>query len=75
MKTPVDFFPAGESKIVYVRPVLVADLPEELRNQAGPAETVYAVHSADGAPVALVSSRSQAMRLARANELTAMSVH
>lgn len=75
MKTPVDFFPAGDSKIVYVRPVLVADLPEELRNQAGPVERVYAVHSADGAPLALVANRNQAMRLARENELTAMSVH
>lgn len=75
METPVNFFPEGEDRIVYVRAVKTADLPPELRDQAGPAEIVYAVHKADGEPLALVSKRNQALRLARANELTAVSVH
>jgi len=75
MKTPVDFFPEGEDRIVYVRAVKTADLPPELRDQAGPGEIVYAVHKADGEPLALVPNRKQAMRLARVNELTPVSVH
>jgi len=75
MRTPVDFLPDDESRIVYVRKVRVDELPPELRNQAGPREAVYAVHTADGAPWALVQNRRQAMRLAREHEMTPVSVH
>lgn len=75
MDTPVNLFPEADDRIVYVRPVRTADLPPELRSQAGPGETVYAIHKADGEPLALVPNRTQALRLARVNELTAVSVH
>lgn len=76
MQTPVDFFPDAEAqRIVYVRAVKTEDLPPELRAQAGPAKTVYSVNTVDGEQVALVHNRNQALRLARANELTPVSVH
>ena len=75
MQTPVDIFPEEGDKIVYVRAVKTEDLPPELRSQAGPGETVYGVYNTDGAPLALVHNRAQALRLARVNELTPVSVH
>ncbi len=62
-------------KIVYVRPVVVADLPEELRAQAPETDHVYAVHSEDGERLALVKDRSLAFMLARKNDLTPVNVH
>ena len=48
MDTRYDFGPETGDRIVYVRPVAVADLPEELREQAMGLETIYAVHDASG---------------------------
>ena len=31
MNTPFDALPQGSNRIVYVRPVLVADLPDDVR--------------------------------------------
>ena len=62
-------------RIVYVRAVRVADLPAELRAQTGGAETVYAVHDAQGARLALVRDRKLAHLLARQNDLAPVNVH
>ena len=40
--------PDSTGNIVYVRPVAVVDLPEEVREQAEGAEHLYAVHNEDG---------------------------
>ena len=37
----------GSDRIVYIRPVPVADLPEEARAQVS-GDSVYAIHDADG---------------------------
>ena len=55
MDTKYDGLPQGGEPIVYVRPVKVADLPQELRAQIGGLEWVYAVHRPDGERLALVS--------------------
>jgi hypothetical protein len=68
-------FPEDGQRIVYVRPVLVADLPEPIRQQAGGLETIYAVHRADGERVALVRDRVMAFALARQNDLAPVNVH
>ena len=65
----------GARPIVYVRAVQVSDLPEELRDQAGGIETVYAVHGADGERLALVKDRRLAFILARQNDMAPVNVH
>ena len=62
-------------RIVYVRPVAVADLPEPIRREAGGIETLYAVHDADGERLALVRDRDLAFVLARQNDLAPVHVH
>lgn len=75
MDVKYDALPDGEDRIVYVRPVAVADLPAELREQAMGAETVYAVHRPDGARLALVRDRALAFVLARQNDMAPVNVH
>ena len=65
----------GDSDIVYVRTVPVAELPEEVREAAGGAKELYAVHSAEGERLALVKNRDLAFMLARQNDLAPVSVH
>jgi hypothetical protein len=75
MNTKFNALPAGDSQIVYVRPVTVADLPDDLREQIGPVETVYSVHRPDGERLALVRDRALAFVLARQHDLAPVSVH
>lgn len=75
METKFDFGDAGANPIVYVRPVKVADLPDEIRQQAMGIETLYAVHDADGAQLALVKDRRLAFVLARQNDMAPVAVH
>ncbi len=75
MDTKIDFLPGTEDKIVYVRPVDVADLPADVQEQAEGVETLYAVHDADGTRLALVADRTMAFVLARQNHLTPVTVH
>ena len=63
------------SAIVYVRPVTVADLPDDLREQIGDVETVYSVHRPNGERLALVRDRSLAFSLARQHDLAPVSAH
>ena len=65
----------AQQPIVYVRPVNVSDLPEELQEQAEGLDRLYAVHSEDGARLALVRDRKLAFLLARQNDLTPVTVH
>ena len=67
--------PAAERAIVYVRPVLVADLPTEVQEPIGDLATVYALHRSDGQQVALVADRKLAFNLAREHEMVPVSVH
>jgi len=65
----------GDDHIVYVRPVAVADLPDEIRVQAEGLDTLYAVHRPNGERVALVRDKGMAFALSRQNDLTPVSVH
>lgn len=61
--------------IVYVRPVALAELPDEIRRQAGDLTELYAVHNGDGERLALVRDRKLAFMVARQNQMAPVSVH
>ncbi|RVT85110.1 DUF1150 family protein [Rhodobacteraceae bacterium CCMM004] len=75
MQTKTDFFPDIGERIVYVRPVEIADLPQELRAQAAGLDRLYAVHNSDGDRLALVADRRLAFAVARQNDMAPVSVH
>lgn len=75
MDTKFDFGTETGERIVYVREVPVADLPEEIRAQAMGRDTLYAVHDAAGERLALVRDRRTAFILARQNDMAPVSVH
>lgn len=74
MHTPFDFKDDGD-RIVYVKTVEVADLPDEVRQQAGDRDHLYAVYNAAGEQLALVADRRMAFVLARQNDLSPVAVH
>ena len=74
MDTPFEFA-EDMSRIVYVKPVAVADLPEKVRAEAGDKELLFAVHDADGQRLALVADRRMAFLLARENDYSPVGVH
>jgi hypothetical protein len=67
--------PESERAIVYVRPVLVADLSPDLQAQAEGFELLYAVHRPNGERLALVADRNLAFALARQHDMAPVSVH
>ncbi|KPP86360.1 MAG: putative small protein [Rhodobacteraceae bacterium HLUCCA08] len=74
MNATFDLSALGE-RVVYVKPVAVADLPQEIREKAGPVETLFAVHDSDGQQLALVANRALAFLLARQHDMTPVTVH
>ena len=48
MNTPFNGLPQGADRIVYVREVAVAELPDEVREQMDGLEVIWSVHGADG---------------------------
>ncbi|WP_113911914.1 DUF1150 family protein [Roseovarius dicentrarchi] len=75
MDTEFDFPHEAGHRIAYVRPVAVADLPEDVQSQVGELKTLYAVHSEAGERLALVSNRQMAFVLARQHDLDPVTVH
>ena len=73
MQTPHNI--ADQSRIVYVKPVDVADLPADVRAEAGDLEQLYAVHDTDGQRLALVADRTLAFTLARQHDYAPVNVH
>jgi hypothetical protein len=79
--TPEAFAALGGPNLVYVRPVkaaeIMADTPlEQIRGfDLKPEQTLYAVHRADGARLAVLGDKDSAMAAALANELAPVSVH
>jgi len=62
-------------RTVYVKTVLVNDLPREMRDQAEGLDQIYAVHDADGQQLALVGDRKLAFALAREHDYAPVLVH
>ena len=74
MNTPIEINTEG-NRIVYVKAVDVADLPKDVREQAGDLNQLYAVHDSDGQQLALVADRKLAFVLAREHDLSPVAVH
>ncbi len=74
MNTPIELNTEGD-RIVYVKTVEVADLPREVREQAGDLELLYAVHDSEGQRLALVADRKLAFNLAREQDFSPVAVH
>ena len=62
-------------RLVYIRAIDVADLPDEMQEQAEGRERIYGVHSSDGLCLALVKDRKLAFALARQNDFAPVEVH
>lgn len=75
MNTPFNGLPQGADRIVYVREIAVAELPDDVREQVGDAEVIWSVHGADGQQLALVADKKLAFHLAREHDFTPVSVH
>jgi hypothetical protein len=76
MNTKFDFNRIEDTeRLVYIRPINVADLPEEMQEQAEGRDRVYGVHSSDGLCLALVKDRKLAFALARQNDFAPVEVH
>ncbi|MDB5479535.1 MAG: hypothetical protein JWO83_588 [Caulobacteraceae bacterium] len=75
------FAALGAPNLVYVRPIkaaeIMADTPiETIRGfDLKPEQTLYAVHRADGARLAVLGDRDSAIAAALAHELAPVSVH
>ena len=79
--TNEDFAALGGPNLVYVRPVeardILASTPVETARgfSLDPEQTLYAVHRADGARLAVLTDRDSAIAAALAHELTPVWVH
>jgi hypothetical protein len=79
--TKEDFAALGGPNIVYVRPIKARDVvgstPVDTAEgiHLDPDQTLYAVHSADGARLAVLADRDSAIAAALAHELAPVSVH
>ncbi|KQI71133.1 hypothetical protein AN191_14255 [Loktanella sp. 5RATIMAR09] len=73
MNTKFDLEKLGQG-IVYVKPILATDLPEEMRERVGDLEELFSVHNADGEQLALVADRKLAFHLARENNMQPVTV-
>lgn len=75
------FAALGGPNMVYVRPVRAGDVlagaPAEALKASNltPEQTLYAVHSADGARLAVLADREAAYAAALAHQLAPVSVH
>lgn len=74
MDTPYDFGQEAD-RVVYVKTVDVADLPDEVQDQVDGHEHLYAVHNENGEQLALVADRKLAFVLARQNDFHPVAVH
>lgn len=75
MNTPFDFKALQKDRLVYIRSIDVAELPDEVRAQAPGSDKVYGVHSPEGLCLALVRDRKTAFALARQNDFAPVAVH
>lgn len=65
----------GAQRVVYVKSVDVAELPQELQENAEGRSHLYAVHDDSGEQLAIVADRRMAFILARQNDCAPVPVH
>ncbi len=79
--TTEDFAALGAPNLVYVRPVTAKEIMASTQVEIvkgfplDPEQMLYAVHSADGARLAVLADRDSAIAAALAHELAPVSVH
>ncbi len=74
MNTKFDLSEMG-ANIVYLKPMMTADLPDELREQAGGLEQIFAVHNGMGEQVAYIADLKFANNLAQENNVRIVTLH
>ena len=74
MKTTYDV-DQPENRIVYVKTIDAADLPDAVRDEIGDLDQLFAVHDSDGQQLALVADRKLAFVLAREHDYAPVAVH
>lgn len=74
MNTKFDLSEMGGNS-VYVKQIEVANLPDELREQAGEFVHVFAVHNAKGETLALAATNELAVHLALQNNMQPVGLH
>ena len=74
MKTKFDLKNLS-ANIVYLREVATADLPQDVREQAGDMPVIYAVHNGEGEQVALVANPAIASHLAASHHMQLVTLH
>lgn len=72
---PPEGFDAVGKGMVYVKPIDVADLPEDMRAQVQDHEDLVSVHSHTGEQLAVVATKSLAFELARQHDMSPVTVH
>ena len=70
-----DQFGVLEDRIVYVKPVDVDDLPDEIIEEVGTVDQLWSVHNSVGEQLALIADLDTADALAREYRYSAMTVH
>ncbi|KEP71231.1 DUF1150 family protein [Thioclava sp. BHET1] len=75
MDTKFDFDGETEDRIVYIREVSVADLPQEVQDELGEVDHLYAAHDMNGERLALFKDRKLAFSVAREYDYAPVSVH
>ncbi|SHG58116.1 DUF1150 family protein [Cognatishimia maritima] len=76
MNSKVNIDALTDERMVYIREVDVADLPDDLKAEVEGVDHLYAVHAAsDGERLALVKDRGLAFALARQNDYAPVTVH
>lgn len=63
------------ANIVYLKPVDVSDLPQEVQAEAGELTTLFAVHNTKGEQVALVANPQIAAHLAEQHNMRIATLH
>lgn len=74
MHTHFDFS-AKEERMVYVKPIAVAELPKDVQTQAEGLDQLFSVHDAEGKQLALVADRKLAYALAREHDYAPQPLH
>ena len=73
------FAALGAPSLVYVRPIkaveVIDDAEPDMQERLDPEQTLYSVHRADGARLAVLTDKESAMAAALAHELAPVMVH
>ena len=70
-----DQFGVLEDKIVYLKPVDKADLPDDIIEDTADIDQLWSVHNSDGEQLALIGDLAQAYDLAREFEYSPQTLH